>query len=135
MATTTYSRRKARGVCPRCTAPASPGHTYCDACLAASKMLYTPVLRTPEEECAAANRARLLPLLAPSAPKTPPWTGPTLACCGQEHQITQIPFTTPCCAKTWFGFAQKVTICQVFLCRRGFCTKRCKGQKGRKTII
>jgi hypothetical protein len=30
---TTYWRRQAAGLCPRCEAPASPGHVLCEACM------------------------------------------------------------------------------------------------------
>ena len=30
-------------------------------------------------------------------------SGPnTIACCGREHPITQIPYTTLCCGRVWF---------------------------------
>lgn len=99
MSTRTYYRRKAQGLCPDCQAPASPSHVYCDACILAMRRRRFADLPPPLQE-AAVNRVRLLPLLAPKAPA---WTGPTLACCGKEHAIMRLPFTTPCCARTFFA--------------------------------
>lgn len=93
MATATYTRRKAAGVCPACEAVPAAGHTYCDTCIAAMRWYNHPL--TPEEQSAAANRDRLLPLLTT---KLPEWTGHELGClCGTFYPITQIPFVTPCC--------------------------------------
>ena len=97
MNATTYQYFKSLGVCPSHPGtPALPGYVCCAVCLDAFTL---PETRAHMRLVRAAVGARRP--MPPDAGQ--PTHGQYLACCGQWHEITGIPFLTPCCGQTYFA--------------------------------
>jgi len=97
MSSKTYLRRKAAGVCVWCEAKPRPGNVYCDACVERINHYRT------QRRYARVPHLRL-PVLRPPLPPTPGVV--TIACCGREHPVTQVPFRTVCCGRV-FGVGEE----------------------------
>jgi hypothetical protein len=80
------SLRRQRHQCPRCGRPAAPYCVHCHVCLRRKRQTY-------RRRCQADLEAW-----------TPPVGPNRVGCsgCGRWCEITSIPYTTPCCAVTYF---------------------------------